>query len=1030
MLARFLQNHVLANLLFVLVLVLGTLHYALILPRAKDPEVNFNWVSIITVLPGASAEDVERRVTDVLERGIAKVGDIDFVSSQSRNSVSSILVRFEEIDERTFDRRINDLRREVRDKEDELPEAAEDPQFFELTSSNAFPTATLVVTGLADDDNLRRQARDIEEDLERLTGIDRVDPTAMPDPELQVLFDAARLADFGLNPTDVSDSVASYFRDLSAGKLTQGDHSWNLRWLGTDPEPAYLAGLSVVGARGEIPLANIAEVRSGRERADKLVRYRGEPAIMLALFKKPRVNTLDLLARVNDYIDARNRLSDRTGVRLVLADDQTETTRHAIDVMQRNALLGLLLVFVTAWLFLGSRVAALTTIGIPFTLAGTFWVLANMGETLNTQVLLGTVIALGMLVDDAVVVVEGIYYRIARGMAALDASLASLREVFAPVTASVLTTMAAFLPLMLLPGILGDFMRVIPMVVTIALAISLIEAYWMLPAHVIAARTDPNRPSRLHARRERFVHALRHDYARVLIWVMRRPKLSLSALALIMAGALSALMAGKVHVDFFALESYRIFYVNVTMPAGTPVERTLATAVALEKRVQDQLQERELRAVVTYAGQQFTETEPLFGERYGQIMISLVPQDGSFRSVEDAVEAVRAVIHDIPGPERVTMFPLKDGPPTTKPISVKVRGDAHDELRAAAGALADVIATIPGASDISDDAGAGAKELNLRIDADAARRAGIAPTTLMRTLVLLGDGEVVTDFQHQGDEIDVRVRSRDLAIDDIERVLQTRIALPDGRTMPLAALVQVETRTGQSQIRHYNFRRAITVEAELDKARLDTVTANRMVMDGWAKIAAQHPNIDLDFKGELDDVQESIDAIAVLFLFGIGLIYLILGTQFRSYFQPLLILVTVPMAFSGVIIGLIITGHPLSLYTLYGVVALAGISVNSAIVLISAANQRLEAGMSVQHATVYAARRRVVPILITTLTTIAGLFSLATGLGGQSQLWGPVATAIVWGLGFSTLLTLFVIPLLYRMVMSWNERRRQIRSAV
>lgn len=1024
MLARFLQNHVLANLLFLLVLVLGTLHYTLILPRAKDPEVNFNWVNIITVLPGASAEDIERRVTDVLERGIAKVGDIDFVSSQSRNSVSSILVRFEEIDERTFDRRINDLRREVRNKEDELPVAAEEPEFFELTSSNAFPTATLVITGLADDDNLRRQVRDIEEDLERLSGVDRVDPTALRDPELQVLFDPQRLADLGLNPTDVADSVSSYFRDLSAGTLSLGDQSWNLRWLGTDPDPGYLADLAILGSRGEIPLADVATVQRGRERADRFVRYLGNPAIMLAVFKKPRINTLDLLARVNAYIDERNALSGRTGVKLILADDQTDNTRHAIDVMQTNALLGLSLVFLTAWLFLGSRIAALTTIGIPFTLAGTFWVLSHLGETLNTQVLLGTVIALGMLVDDAVVVVEGIYYRIARGTDALTASMQSLREVFAPVTASVLTTMAAFLPLMLLPGILGDFMRVIPMVVTIALAISLIEAYWMLPAHVMAANIDPTRTSRLHDRRERTTRWLRHSYAKVLIWVMRRPKRSLSALGLLMAAALAALAAGMVHVNFFALESYRIFYVNVTMPAGTPVERTMAYTDQLEARVRSQLRDDELRAVVSYAGQQFTQTEPLFGDRYGQIMVSLIPDNGSLRPVEQAVSAVREVIHDLPGAERVIMFPLKDGPPTTKPISVKVRGDDYQELSAAADALSVLIAAIPGTSDISDDAGAGAQELNLRIDSDAARRAGIAPGTLMRTLVLLGDGEVVTDFQHEGDEIDVRVRSRNTAIDDIERVLETPLSLPDGRTMPLAALIHADTRTGLSQIRHYNFRRAITVEAELDKARIDTVTANRKVMDSWATIAAQHPNIDLDFHGELDDVQESMDAIALLFAFGIGLIYLILGTQFRSYFQPLLILVTVPMAFSGVVAGLIITGHPLSLYTLYGVVALAGIAVNAAIVLISAANQRLEAGMSVLHATIYAARRRVVPILITTLTTIAGLLSLATGLGGQSQLWGPVATAIVWGLGFSTLLTLFVIPLLYRMVMSWSLARK------
>jgi len=215
------------------------------------------------------------------------------------------------------------------------------------------------------------------------------------------------------------------------------------------------------------------------------------------------------------------------------------------------------------------------------------------------------------------------------------------------------------------------------------------------------------------------------------------------------------------------------------------------------------------------------------------------------------------------------------------------------------------------------------------------------------------------------------------------------------------------------------------VEAEIEPAVTDTVTANAEVMAGWARMQGQYPNIDLDFSGELDDIQESLDSIGILFLFGLGVMYLILGTQFKSYGQPVLILVTVPLAFTGVILGLFVTGNPLSLYTLYGVVALSGIAVNSAIVLISAANDRLALGMSLKHATLYAARRRVVPIVITVLTTIAGLFSLAAGLGGQSLIWGPVATAIVWGLGFSSILTLFVVPVLYYL----TGRRRAARLA-
>ncbi|MCW8889894.1 MAG: efflux RND transporter permease subunit, partial [Sedimenticola sp.] len=336
----------------------------------------------------------------------------------------------------------------------------------------------------------------------------------------------------------------------------------------------------------------------------------------------------------------------------------------------------------------------------------------------------------------------------------------------------------------------------------------------------------------------------------------------------------------------------------------------------------------------------------------------------------------------------------------------------------------------PAIRDITDDDSQGQMELALRVNQDAAHRAGISPAEVTRTLRLLVDGEIVSKMQDQGEELEIRVRALPRKLATITAPGHYTLPTPDGGRISLSELVHTETGASNNSIRHYNFRRTITVEADLDKSLTDTVTANAAIVEAWDKIAGRYPSINLDFSGELDDIQESLDSIAVLFLFGVGLMYLILGTQFKSYFQPFMILATVPMAFTGVVFGLAITNNPLSLFTLYGVVALAGIAVNAAIVLISAANERLARGMSVLHATLYAARRRVIPILITSMTTIAGLFSLATGLGGSSLMWGPVATAIVWGLAVSTVLTLFVIPLLYRLFMGnrWVVRRR-IKSA-
>ena len=1033
-LTRFLGNHVLANLFFVLILVIGTLSYWQ-LPREQDPAINFNWLEITTIVPGMAATDIEKRVTDILEDAVRKISDIRFVSSNSRESVSSVLVRFEDLPERVFDKRVNDLRREVQNKEEELPDEATSPSIIEITSANAFPTATLIVTGPADNENLRRHGELVKKDLERIKGVDRIIPSGLHDPELHVVFDPAKLEGIGISALDIAHTVTLYYRDLSAGSTEVGNQSWAVRVTGTDSNPQYLGALPVIGASGEVHLDDIAEISRGHAKARHKVMYQGHPAIMLGVTKQASANTIDLVERINAYVESKSKLRHQTGVNVVLADDQTEITRHALAVMQNNALLGLALVLFVTWLFLGMHIALLTSIGIPFILAGTFWALQSMGQTLNVSVLLGVVISLGMLVDDAVVVVEGIYYRLQRHMDSTRASIDALAEVFAPVTTSVLTTMAAFLPLMLLPGILGKFMMVIPLVVTTALSISLVEAYWMLPSHVMAANIDLDKPSRIQAFRVRGLHRIRLIYTRLLSQSLRFPKLILTSMAFLFVLALFAAFAGQINpalmnnptlkpflvkVDFFAADPLRLFYVNIEMPNGTPLETTANKVLEVEQKIRKHLRPGEVRSIVSYAGQMFTEMAPFQGAHYGQVLLALNPKTDALRSVGAMIESMRADVTATSGPSKIFFLKLAGGPPTSKPISIKVRGDEVEEIRNAAEALKEVMRKTGYIHDISDDDSPGLQELILKVNTDASRRSGITPDQIMRAVRLMVDGEIVARMQDQGEELEVRVQAKTMSRSRIDDILNYSLTAPGGERIPFSTLLDADNQLGIGNIRHYNFRRTITVEADIDKELTDTVTANAVILKAWEKLQTRFANINLDFTGELDDINESLGAIGKLMLFGVMLMYLILGTQFRSYFQPLMILATVPMAFTGVVLGLLVTANPLSLFTLYGVVALAGIAVNAAIVLISAANQRLAAGMSITHATLYAARRRVIPILITSLTTIAGLFSLATGLGGKSLLWGPVATAIVWGLVVSTILTLFVIPLLYRLFMPFS----------
>jgi len=751
------------------------------------------------------------------------------------------------------------------------------------------------------------------------------------------------------------------------------------------------------------------------------------PAIYMSVTKKSGTNTLELVQRLKDYITQQNQGIADKGLSLLLSDDQTIPTKKAIDVMETNALLGAVMVLVVSWLFLGWKVGALIALGIPFSLLATFALLNGMDNTINVSVLLGVVIALGMLVDDAVVVAEAIYYRVQRGQHLADACVDGVSEVFGPVLASVATTMAAFLPLMLLPGIMGKFMFVIPFVVSVALAISLIEAFWMMPVHMAAIgvnQPDVNKPDW----RTRFNRRIRLKYGQALAYVIRRPKRFAMVGVLSFVSAATLLATGVIRVQFFAFDPIRAFYVNVDMPSNAALEDTLKAVNQVELAVRAQLKgvgpELEARSASTLAGVKFTDTEPLYGETYGQVFVSLNPLGPNSREVEAVVEGMRKAIEDMPSAGKKSFTMLAGGPPSGKPIAVKVRGDDFTEIQAAADAIKTMVRDIPGATDVQDDNLPGRPQLTLRMDSDALRSNHVNAALLARLVRLSVDGEVVAFTREAGDKIELRVIANESDYanpSSVSALLDMPIALPNGDVTRLGALVEPQTGPTRGLIKHYNLRRTITVEANLDKELTDTAKANDMLKVGWAGIQHDHPNISLDFSGELEDIEESLNAMKVLFLLGMGLVFLILAAQFASYFQPLMILVTVPLAFTGVAFGLTLSGNPLSLYTLYGVIALTGIAVNSAIVLIAAANDRLRLGRKTSHAIVQAARRRVVPILITTTTTIGGLFSLAFGLGGKSLLWGPVASSIVWGLAFSTVLTLFMVPLLYMAFMRGQQ---------
>ncbi|MCU7949152.1 MAG: efflux RND transporter permease subunit [gamma proteobacterium symbiont of Bathyaustriella thionipta] len=419
---------------------------------------------------------------------------------------------------------------------------------------------------------------------------------------------------------------------------------------------------------------------------------------------------------------------------------------------------------------------------------------------------------MGMLVDDAIVVVESMYTRMRRGVDTTQAAIEALKEVVSPVTASVLTTMAAFLPLMLLPGILGEFMLVIPLVVTVALAISLLEAYWMLPAHLIVSKPDYS-VKKGHARgwyriqvlREGFTHGLQLFYSRLLIASLRRPKSLLLALFLLFCGAVYALQSGQIKVNFFAGEPFPVLYVNLKMKEGTPIDYTLEKVKQLENRVKQDFERDDYREIVSYAGIYFTQTEPLFGEHYGQVMISLT--ETTPEALLILHKRVKARFKQMTGVEEMSLLQLEDGPPVSRAISIKVQGAEFAAIQTAVVDLQHILKAVPEIENIMIQDSAGTMELKLQLNQDAVHRAGLSPDQVMRDIRLLAEGEIVTSFQHRGEEVDIRVKAgmnsqqennkRGQGAKTIENWLQTPIGFFDEHSgkllsIPLNELVKVD----------------------------------------------------------------------------------------------------------------------------------------------------------------------------------------------------------------------------------------------
>ena len=1003
------NNPVLVHMITIATIVFGS--YMLInMPRELERDMSFNWALIWVTYPGVSPEEIEKLITKPIEDEIADVNKIESITSTAAEGFTGISVKFDQnISRNEFDKLYQDLRTEL-DKVQNLPEDAEDPVMFKLESNTLTPVIDVVIAGDFPEKERRKLAEELQDEIAAVENVLEVSIYGIRDRQIWVEIDPDRLDRYSLTLGQVVGALAAKNMNVPAGELKIGRLEYLLRTVGEFDSIDQIQNVIVqqIPSGGKIRIKDVAQVQDTYEEPTIIPRLNGKPAITLSVAKRGEGSTIQIVNTVRTIVEKYriNRLPE--GAEISLVNDSSIQIRNSLGKLQYNALFGVLLVLLVLYIFMGLRNAVFVAIGIPLTLLITFGLMGAADESINTMSLFGLVLVLGIIVDDAIIVMENVYRRMQEGESPIEAAINGAHEVAGPVITASLTTAAIFLPLALLPGIVGKFMKIIPIIVALTLAASLFECFFILPSH-IADWGKVGRPKS----EDRLMRHLLKPYTRLLKVALRRRYWVLGGIVLCLLLSFLPIRFGLVEVDMFRSDDYPMILVDVTMPVGTRLETTDDVIREFEA-VTLAMPKSEVKEVITRTG--WHEVENNFNERngnLGMLHIELTEAKDRDRTLDEIIAELRQKFSRITGPDQIGFQTRDEGPPAGKDVEVIVKGKYFAELEAITDELKSELAKTPGVTDINDNYALGQEEIKLYIDEDKASEYGLTLQQIAFTARNAFEGTKATVFRDGDEEIDVVVKFSESARTTLKDVEDLKLMGAMGVSVPLRDVAQLSVAQGYSTIHRYKGERAITITANVDEEIASGVSVNQRLRARFDKISPRYPGYTLESGGEFAEFQQVFSDIPVFFAFGVMLVYFILGTQFRSFLQPLIILMTVPFAFIGAMVGLITSGNPLSVASTYGLVALAGIVVNDSIVLVEFINRQRSAGTGKWQAIINAGRTRLRPILLTSITTVCGLLPMALGVGGKSATWMPMASTIVWGLSVATLLTLFVIPAFY-----------------
>jgi len=1013
------------------------------------PDLSYPTITVRTELQGSAPLEVENLLTKPIEEAVGIIKNVRQVRSVSRAGQSDVVLEF------LWGTEMDLAGVEVREKLDllELPLEASRPLLLRFDPSNE-PIKRLAfmdqaATGIADDPQrlraLRRFAEDrLKNDIESVEGVAAVKVSGGLEEEIQILVDQEKTAQLGLSVRAVAARLRAENVNLSGGRLEQGSQRFLVRTLNEFASVEEIADAVIATPENRpIYLRDIAMVTRGFKEREAITRVDGIESVELAIYKEGDANTVQVAQRVNQRIE---RLEPKLepGTELKPIYDQSVFISQAIDQVRNAALLGGLFAILVLYAFLrDARATFIIGIAIPVSVVGTFLLMYAAGVSLNIMSLGGIALAIGMLVDNSIVVLENIVRKKEQGLPVLEAARRGTAEVAGAVTAATLTTVAVFFPMVFVSGIAGQLFRDQALTVTFALLFSLLVALTLIP--MLAARGDtpryadehdraaPGRVTRIVGAVVRLAGRVVAGTAWLLAWLMRPLvwffqglyRLAAAAYAPLLAGALrrrwlvlllataafasSIAMLPRLGYELLPQLAQGEFAVDLRLPAGAPLVETDAAILRLQQATED-LPDVELSYSVAGTGNRLDASPVDAGEHTGQLNVKLAPGAGTageaatIAAMRNTLERMPGVSHEI---SRPALFAF------STPLEIEIAGYELERIGGVAEQLRGRLVQSTRFADVRSTVEDGNPEIQILFDQERAARLGLIVRDIADTVVAKVRGEVATRYTWRDKKIDVLVRSVDTR-DSSLREIENLIVNPESsRPVPLKAVADIFIAAGPSEIRRADQSRVAIVSANIAYGDLASATEEIREVLGTLPMGS---GVSATIAGQSAEMQESFRSMMFTLAMAVFLVYLVMASQFESLLHPFVILFTIPLALVGAIWSLWLTGTTLSVVAFIGLIMLAGIVVNNAIVLVDLINQLRRAGQECNAAIMEAGRARLRPILMTTLTTTLGLLPMALGFGEGAEVRTPMAITVIGGLVVSTLLTLLVIPVVYSLL--------------